>query len=100
MVDNTPPPPDPYFNLAQASRYLGNMAPSSLRQHTAARRIACYKPGKNVLYRKSDLDAFVEPTRRKTIEELNQELEQKRLELTRPASGITTNGKGGRSCSK
>ena len=100
MKDNTPPPKDPhdhYYNTTQASKYLGNTPPSSIRQYTAQRRLPCYKPGKMVLYRKSDLDAFVLGARRASIEQLNQELEQKRQELSQPNLGSNTKGKGARS---
>lgn len=86
---------DRYLDLVEASIYLGNTPHSTLRQYTAERRIPCYKPGKKVLYRKSDLDAFVEASRRASIEQLNQELEQKRLELNGIKGG--NEGKGKRS---
>lgn len=100
MLDNTPPPKDlhdPFYNTTQASKYLGNTPPSSIRQYTAQRRLPCYKPGKIVLYRKSDLDAFVQASLRKSIEQLNQELEQKRQELNGMNTGGAANGKGARS---
>ena len=102
MKDKTLPPKDlhpndHYFNTTQASKYLGNTPPSSIRQYTAQRRLPCYKPGKMVLYRKSDLDAFVEASHRKSIEQLNQELEQKRQELNGTNMGSAFKGKGARS---
>ena len=103
MEDNTHPPKDSqdhYYNTTQASKYLGNTPPSSIRQYTAERRLPCYKPGKIVLYRQSDLDAFVEASRRASLDQLNQELELKRQELNTPSTGGTANKKGGRSCNK
>ena len=103
MKDNTPPPKDPhdlhdhYYNTTQASKYLGNTPPSSIRQYTAQRRLACFKPGKIVLYRKSDLDAFVQGSRRASIDQLNQELEQKRQELNGTNTGGAIKGRGARS---
>ncbi|OGX82900.1 hypothetical protein BEN49_13175 [Hymenobacter coccineus] len=102
MEDKTPPPQpphqnDPYYNTTQASKYLGNTPLSSIRQYTAQRRLPCYKPGKIVLYRKSDLDAFVQASHRKSIAQLTQGLEQKRQELSGPTTGGAVKGKGSRS---
>ena len=103
MKDNTPPPKAPhdphdhYYNTTQASIYLGNTPPSSIRQYTAQRRLPCFKPGKIVLYRKSDLDTFVQASLRKSIEQLNQELEQKRQELYSTNTGGALKGGGARS---
>ena len=100
MEDNTPPPKDPqehYYNTTQASKYLGNTPPSSIRQYTAQRRLPCYKPGKMVLYRKSDLDDFVLGSRRASINQLNQELEQKRQELNGTNTGGAIKGRCARS---
>lgn len=99
MKDNTPPPKDPYdpfYNTKQASEYLGNTPPSSIRQYTAQRRLPCYKPGKIVLYRKSDLDAFVQGSRRASFDQLNQELEQKRQELNSTNTGVAVKKGGAR----
>ncbi|GAB3857123.1 hypothetical protein GCM10028822_30320 [Hymenobacter terrigena] len=100
MQDKTPPPQNPadhYYNTTQASIYLGNTPPSSIRQYTAQRRLPCYKPGKIVLYRKSDLDAFVEASRRASMDQLNQELEEKRKELNGTNTGGAAKGKDARS---
>ena len=97
---DTPLFKNPVLNINQASVYMGNTPPSSIRQYTAERRLPCYKPGKIVLYRQSDLDAFVEASRRASFDQLNQELEQKRQELNTPAPSGATDKRGGRSCNK
>lgn len=87
---------DPIFDVVNASVYLCTPVPT-LRQYTAERRITSYKPGKKVLYRKSDLDAFVLVSRRASIEQLNQELEQRRQELNGLNTGGAVKGRGARS---
>jgi excisionase family DNA binding protein len=87
----------PFLTLVQACGYLAGESPSTMRQRVAERKIPCYKPNKKLLFRKSDLDAFVESSRRASIEQLNQELEQKRQELNRPIPGTNIKGKGAQS---
>ncbi|MBC6992275.1 helix-turn-helix domain-containing protein [Hymenobacter sp. BT491] len=72
--------PDPYLNFEQTREYLGDLPASTLRQYTAERKITSYRPGKKVLYRQSDLDAFMAKHIKRSHDRINDELDQKRRE--------------------
>ncbi|WP_367615713.1 helix-turn-helix domain-containing protein [Pontibacter liquoris] len=50
---------NPFLNFKQAIEYLGFIPESTLREWTSTRKITSYRPGKQVRYRKSDLDEFM-----------------------------------------
>ena len=89
--------PRPYLTLVEASIYMGGTPLSTLRQLAYQRRIPSYKPSKRLLFRQSDLDDFVEASRRASIDQLNKQLEQKRQELNGPNAGGAVKGRGNRS---
>lgn len=51
---------DRYLNFEEAREFLGNIPAATLRDWTSNRKIRSYRPGKRVLYRTSDIVAFVE----------------------------------------
>jgi len=51
---------NPFLNFKQSIEYLGFIPESTLREWTSTRKITSYRPGKQVRYRKSDLDEFME----------------------------------------
>jgi excisionase family DNA binding protein len=51
---------DRYLNFEEAREFLGNVPAATLRDWTSNRKIRSYRPGKRVLYRVSDIVAFVE----------------------------------------
>lgn len=51
---------NPFLSFKQAIEYLGNIPESTLREWTSTRKVTSYRPGKQVRYRKSDLDEFME----------------------------------------
>ena len=59
------------LNLDQACKYLGDMAPQTLRQKCCEGEIASHKAG-GLKFTKEDLDAYIEKTRRKSIDELER----------------------------
>ena len=64
------PQPDPFLNFEQALEYLGGVKASTMREWTRNRRITSYKPGKQVSYRRSHLDAFMSMYERKSWDSL------------------------------
>jgi excisionase family DNA binding protein len=60
-----------YLSLEEAARYL-NIAKSTLYKKTALGEITFYKPaGKLILFRRDDLEAWIEKTRIPSNEELS-----------------------------
>ena len=71
---------DPYLNFEQTREYLGGIPASTLRQYTSERRITSYRPGKLVLYKQSDIDAFMTKCIKRSHDRIHEELEQKQRE--------------------
>ena len=60
----------PYLLMAEAAKYI-HMSISTLRKHTAKNRIPHFKPhGKIILFKKSDLDKWINRGRIPTNDEL------------------------------
>ncbi len=59
---------NPFLNFKQAIEYLGFIPESTLREWTSTRKVTSYRPGKQVRYRKSDLDAFMEKHIKKSFD--------------------------------
>lgn len=51
---------DRYLNFDEAREFLGNIPAATLRDWTSNRKIRSYRPGKRVLYKATDIVAFVE----------------------------------------
>ncbi|WP_276499816.1 helix-turn-helix domain-containing protein [Pontibacter litorisediminis] len=68
---------NPFLSFKQAVEYLGNIPESTLREWTSTRKITSYRPGKQVRYRKSDLDEFMELHIKKSYHMIKYELTQK-----------------------
>lgn len=49
----------PLLNLKEAACYL-HVAPDTLRMWKRERRISCYKMGSLLMFKKEDLDEFIE----------------------------------------
>lgn len=54
-----------YLTLPEAARYLG-AAPGALREWIRMKRLPFYKPGKELLFKRAELDAWME--RHRTVE--------------------------------
>lgn len=65
MIKNINAEPKGAMSLEDACKYLGGIAPQTLRQKCSRGEIACRKAG-GLKFRKSDLDEYLDLTRRKT----------------------------------
>jgi excisionase family DNA binding protein len=63
---------DTLMNVQEAAALL-NLAVATLYEKTSERIIPHYKHGKKLLFKKSELLAWIESTRRVTVHELRQE---------------------------
>jgi len=73
-MDNEPstklkPDPKGYLTLPQAADYLG-LSVSSMYRLTGQSKIRCYKPGKQKMFLKKDLDEYVNAGVRQTEQEI------------------------------
>jgi excisionase family DNA binding protein len=89
--------PSPYMGLPEAAGYCCSSY-STFRQWTYKRLLPSYKIGKRVLYKQVDLDAFIEKHLRRSHEQLNKALDQRKQELqTTTIQSTMAAQKGGRS---
>lgn len=70
----------PYIGLQEAAGYCC-ASNSTFRQCTRERLLPSYKVGKRVLYKQTDLDAFVEKHLRRSHEQLEQDIQQRKAAL-------------------
>lgn len=62
-----------YLNVKEASEYL-SISESTLYKLTSSKSISYYQPnGKLILFKKCDLDSYIEKGRKKTYEEIKEE---------------------------
>ncbi|WP_133259497.1 helix-turn-helix domain-containing protein [Pseudochryseolinea flava] len=69
------------LNVQEAAALL-SLAVPTLYEKTSTRIIPHYKHGKKLLFKKSELLAWVESTKRKTVHELKQEALRRTLKQT------------------
>lgn len=59
------------LSFDEACEYLGGMKKGTLRQKACTFEIASHKNGKNLVFERKDLDAYLASTRRMSCDELN-----------------------------
>lgn len=72
---NLSQPADEIFTIVQAAGYL-KIAKQTLYGYTSKNLIPFIKVGKKLLFRKSDLDLWLNEGKKKSISELEKELEE------------------------
>ncbi len=65
-----------YLTVTEAAEYTGNAVPT-MYALSAARKITSYKPNKNLLFLKVDLDKYILQGRRKSIQEIEEDIERR-----------------------
>lgn len=66
-----------YYNVKEAAMFL-NISESTLYKLTCTNSIVFYQPnGKLILFKKSDLIAYIEKGRRKTHDEIKEEAKER-----------------------
>lgn len=73
MLENISSQSKEYYNIKEASEYL-SISESTLYKLTSSKSISYYQPnGKLILFKKCDLDSYIEKGRKKTYEEIKEE---------------------------
>lgn len=71
MIENLSAQQKEYLNIKEAAKYL-SVSESTLYKISSSRKIVFYKPnGKIILFKKTDLDLFIEQGRKKSYQELS-----------------------------
>jgi excisionase family DNA binding protein len=73
-------PPSPYLGLHDAAKFCC-ASDSTFRQWTRKRLLPSYKVGKRVLYKKVELEAFIEQHLRRSHTQLDEALDQRKAAL-------------------
>jgi len=64
--------PEKPITVEEASAFL-NMPVNTIYSLTSSKKIPCFKPGKNLLFYKSELTEWVKESRQKTVAEIQAE---------------------------